>query len=280
MDSLLQLASSQNVRQLRRLFDNVSSNVRSLKSLGIDSASYSDLLCSVFINKLPPDLQLIVSCKVTEADWKLDNLLATVEEESQQEKGLVWVKIVPRYDKASTSCNTLLLHWSQEVLRVLYSVACYCNQSHAPSSCATITDLEARMQCLHNNGRCFSCLRKGHLSWNCRSTNKCRTCHGRHHTSICSRLSSNHNDDRTSQSSNMSSGATHITLSGSENSSLLNPDTPSFTTIAPTSATLHVDSGKAILLLQKSTTHYSHHVYWRWESLWTVGVSVLFWLSV
>ena len=62
---------------------------------------------------------------------------------------------------------------------------CYCSQPHFPTNCNVITDIETRKQSLRKSGRCFSCLHKGHLSRNCRTANRCRTCGGRHHTSIC-----------------------------------------------------------------------------------------------
>jgi len=72
---------SQNVKALRRLFDNISSHIRSLTSLKVKEETYGSLLCPVLINKLPPDLQLIVSRKVPEADWELKTLMSTIEEE-------------------------------------------------------------------------------------------------------------------------------------------------------------------------------------------------------
>ena len=84
MDALLQVeavVSSQNSRALHRLFDNVSCHVRSLKSLGVKSDNYGSLLCPVFLNKIPADLQLIVSRKVSEADWNVDLLMAAIKEE-------------------------------------------------------------------------------------------------------------------------------------------------------------------------------------------------------
>ena len=44
-------------------------------------ASYSSLLCSVLVNKLPSDLQLLISCKVSEDDWKLNSLMEAIEAE-------------------------------------------------------------------------------------------------------------------------------------------------------------------------------------------------------
>ena len=66
MDALLHMESvnsPQNVRGLRRLFDNVSCHVRSLEALGVDSATYGGLLSPVLFSKLPQDLQLMISHK-------------------------------------------------------------------------------------------------------------------------------------------------------------------------------------------------------------------------
>ena len=49
------------------------------------------------------------------------------------------------------------------------SPACsYCDQPHSSSSCQTITDLGRRKQILMKSGRCFVCLKKGHISKDCR----------------------------------------------------------------------------------------------------------------
>ena len=54
MEILLNLeavTSSHNLRALRHLYE-----VRSLKSLGVDTTSYDSVLSSVLLNKLPSDL--------------------------------------------------------------------------------------------------------------------------------------------------------------------------------------------------------------------------------
>ena len=43
----------------------------------------------------------------------------------------------------------------------------------------------SRKLALKRAGRCFICLRRGHVSTNCRSGLKCSHCNNRHHTSIC-----------------------------------------------------------------------------------------------
>ena len=84
MDALLQMeavVSSQNTRALHRLFDDISCHIHGLKSLGVESNSYDSLLCPVLLNKIPANLQLIASRKVSEADWNLDLLMEAIEEE-------------------------------------------------------------------------------------------------------------------------------------------------------------------------------------------------------
>ena len=59
MEALLQVesvSSSQNVKALRCLFDNISSPMRSLASLKVKDETYGSLLSPVLINKIPPDL--------------------------------------------------------------------------------------------------------------------------------------------------------------------------------------------------------------------------------
>ncbi|KAL5475814.1 hypothetical protein EMCRGX_G025680 [Ephydatia muelleri] len=66
------------------------------------------------------------------------------------------------------------------------SVHCvYCDQTHLPSQCRNVADVKARKQILLRSGRCFVCLKKGHVSKNCRSSAKCFNCQKRHHISIC-----------------------------------------------------------------------------------------------
>ena len=114
MDILLHLdpVVSTSARALRHLYDRIEANVCGLKLLGVYSKTYGSLLSPVLINKLPPDIRLIVSREISETDWTFVALLRIVK-----------------------------------------------------------------------TGRC--CLRRGHVSCNCRSTTKCYKCRGKHHNSIC-----------------------------------------------------------------------------------------------
>ena len=84
MDALLNVdtvTSPNNVKGLRHLFDFVESHIRSLNSLGVTSDSYGTLLTSVILNKLPQELQLLISRKIGDDDWTLTKLMDHVGEE-------------------------------------------------------------------------------------------------------------------------------------------------------------------------------------------------------
>ncbi len=61
----------------------------------------------------------------------------------------------------------------------------FCKGNHRAYKCHVVTDHSARRQILSKQGRCFICLKNGHLSRNCSSQIKCYDCKQRHHSSIC-----------------------------------------------------------------------------------------------
>ena len=185
MDTLMNMdaiSSDRNLKELRRLYDHTESHVRSLKSLGIEAASYGALLSPVLLAKLPPDLRLIVSRKVSDSNLDMDALLTTFEEELT----------------ARERANPQLARRSQEkphhTASTLFSGSrdsktdpqcCYCQKSHPSMSCTSVTNPVDRKQILKTSGRCFNCLRRSHVSHNCKSSSRCRKCKKKHHTSIC-----------------------------------------------------------------------------------------------
>ena len=86
---------------------------------------------------------------------------------------------VTRKPKPVAMVSSLLSNSSRQVR------CSFCNQDHMSVSCPKVTGVEARKEILRKSGRCFVCLRRNHISRNCRSSLKCNTCNGRHHVSIC-----------------------------------------------------------------------------------------------
>ena len=183
MDILLSIdpvTSSGNLKSLRHLYDTVEMQVRGLKSLGVSADSYGSLLSSVLLNKLPHELRLILSRKVSDDDWKLDRLMGALEEEVQARERAASSQVMPRRPTSGPPTSAALLTGGSEV-----STCCYCQQPHSARSCDAVRSLEDRKRILREAGRCFSCLRKGHIARQCRSKGRCTHCQGRHHSSIC-----------------------------------------------------------------------------------------------
>ncbi|MCG8625410.1 MAG: hypothetical protein MJE68_25860, partial [Proteobacteria bacterium] len=134
---------------------------------------------------------------------------------------------------------------------------CYCNQQHRPMNCTVVTRVDEHKQLLQRAGQCFSCLRKGHLSRNCRMTSRCQTCHGKHHTSICSG-SINHGEPTRGAATYLPTESQSATESTTPN---FNPSAPEFTPTEPhrhTSA-LCADANKPVLLQTTSAVVFNPH---------------------
>lgn len=193
MDDLINLApvnSNQDLRGLRQFYDLVEVHVRGLKALGVPAESYGSLLSSVLMNKVPQEVRLIVSREVKGGDWELDRLLAVMHEELEARERAAQGNSEPPPD-AQFRRNK---HWKvPPSASSLFSksdprpTCTYCKQPHSSNSCGTVSDARARLEILKKAGRCFVCLRKDHLSRECKSSIKCFTCGGRHHVSICER---------------------------------------------------------------------------------------------
>ena len=145
--------------------------------------TYGGLLASALMNKLPGDLRLILGRKIGDANWQLDTIMT----ERLQE--------IEACELANTQSSSSASNQRRSGGRTPPTTAklllgdkplcCYCNRDHTPERCDQVSKPEERKQVLMKFGRCFVCLRKGHLIRQCRSRLRCVTCGGRHHSSIC-----------------------------------------------------------------------------------------------
>ena len=183
MDMLLNIeavTSQHNVIGLRRMYDRVQSHIRGLRALGVSSDSYGSLLSLVLLKKLPHELRLLISRKVSDDEWNTDALMKVLEEElkARERTAVMPRESNGRHGRDQPTSVTLMTGGHK-------ASCCYCQQAHTPSECRTVSQLDARKQSLKASGRCFICLRKGHISKECRSSIRCSKCGGRHHVSIC-----------------------------------------------------------------------------------------------
>lgn len=189
MEVLLRLdgvLSDTNLKALRSLYDTTESQVRGLKSMGITSETYGSLLSSVVLSKIPREIRLIISRKIGDKDREFDEMMKVLLDELQAREraaasDLEVVKSRERSAKYPSTAAALLAGGSG------VSPSCYyCQQSHLASACKNVVSVEDRKRILREAGRCFVCLRRGHVVRQCTSRGRCPHCRGRHHGSICS----------------------------------------------------------------------------------------------
>ena len=78
MDSLLKITKIRDFNDLeglRKLYNDIESFVRNLKSLKIETTTYGFLLIRILKERLPDDLIILISKKFAGELWTLDTLL-------------------------------------------------------------------------------------------------------------------------------------------------------------------------------------------------------------
>ena len=167
------ISSDRHLNDLRRLYDHTESHIRSLRSLGIEAASYGALLSPVLLAKLPPDLRLIVSRKVSDSNLDMDALLSTFEEELTARKRANPQLTRRAVEKPHHTSSALFTGTRNSKVE---PQCCYCQQFHPSTSCTSTTKPADRKESLKTSGRCFNCLRRSHVSRNCKSFSRCQKC--------------------------------------------------------------------------------------------------------
>lgn len=183
MDTLLELepvVSPTNIKVLRCLYDKIEFQVHSLKSLGVPLDPYSNLLSSLFMSRLSQEFRLIISREIVKAEWTVDQIMQIVEREiGAREHAFTQTGSHAHGTSAGLPTATAMMGGDGK------PKCCYCRQNHPSVSCKTVTDVAQRIAILKKSGRCFVCLKRHHLSRDCKSSISCYFCNGRHHASVC-----------------------------------------------------------------------------------------------
>ena len=167
MDALLSMeavTSPHNLKGLRQLYDGVESHIRSLKTLGKESSSYGSLLSPVLMSRLPQELRLIISRQTAGTEPTFDQLMKLFGDELEARKRAVVNTTAATQHRGQNLSTAATLITGKPATKI---PCCYCQQEHSPASCKDVIQVNARKQVLRKAGRCFTCLRKGHISRNC-----------------------------------------------------------------------------------------------------------------
>ena len=101
-------------------------------------------------------------------------------------------KIAPHTPQTYGSAAALVANGQSPVNKIQCVV---CSGNHFSASRTKTSEVQARLEILKRDRRCFVCQKKGHRSNQCSNQRGCRRCYCRHHQSICNQLNSKINPD-------------------------------------------------------------------------------------
>ena len=204
VDALLKLESVSNIHEIskvRNLYDTIETHIRSLANLEIPSESYGTILIPMILAKLPQEMQLLISRKVGKDNWKLDDLLREfrIELEARERCSLIHTTAekkdtIRKTNEPYTSAALFTTGDTTPIQR-----CSYCGEQHLSSKCNIITDIAARRAILRRKGKCFACLKSGHIVRHCPSKFRCPKCENNHHISLCEGVKPKQNPPKPNQ---------------------------------------------------------------------------------
>ena len=227
MNKLLELnviVESNNTKDLRSLYDHVNAQVRSLQSIGLNASDYGPMLIPVLMSKLPHELKLLITRQFGKGVWDVKIILESLKSEIETREKLKITSVQndegeapfsgsslysSTYSNNSTyqkkgnynrtrepSNNSLSKDNHNRAREPSNNNLCvYCEKSHKSNKCVIVTKVDSRKFILRKSGRCFLCLRQGHIVRDCPAKMKCFKCEKKHHVSVCDLIEKNVNEN-------------------------------------------------------------------------------------
>ena len=181
------------IGKLRNMFDSMETHVRGLQALGVETEQYDKLLIPLLQPKFPEEIQVQISRKCGSSAWNLktliDALRAEIEARERCLENVIHAKDsnVREERKVPRQLPTTATFYAAEKRNIgTIAFACiFCKGQHKTNECHAVESITARRDILRREGRCYICLKRGHISASCRSRNRCYRCKGKHNLAIC-----------------------------------------------------------------------------------------------
>ena len=209
--SLDAVSDISDVKALRRLYDEIETQVRSLAGLGLDEKSYGCMLTPVLFQKLPDEFKLEISRKFGKTVWDIKQILDYYNLELEAREKIMFENMSDSLldDSSSSTGSALTVGASnigkkggfgrdhkkggnqggqreQKSNEQRNNECVFCGKNnHNSKSCNAVTKPDIRKAMLFKERRCFKCFKPSHSATDCRSKITCNKCEGGHHASIC-----------------------------------------------------------------------------------------------
>lgn len=163
---------------LCRVYDKIEIHHRGFKALDVNASTHKGIIVPAVLGKLREGVKLQITCRKNYTEWKMEDLLKELLSELElrehctmnKSEGSQYTHIDKDKKRKEDERNT-----ANALLAQMNNFCAYC----------IVKLVEERRQSLPKYGRCFICVRKGHISHDCNSKLTCSTCKGKNHVSIC-----------------------------------------------------------------------------------------------
>ncbi|GBM01529.1 hypothetical protein AVEN_202404-1 [Araneus ventricosus] len=226
--NLLPVNDSNNIYGLRKLYDTVEVQIRSLESLKVTSGMFGHLLYPILIKLIPEDLALAFHRKrvgnLVKTEFDVTDLLTFLRVEIECRESSAFIHNSKGEKQKLTVHQNCFSKSKQNPLNrtrgqnnasdrlqgprpreksqtyeylastVDRNVKCiYCGELHDSENCMQL-DLDAKRDVLKKQARCYLCLKPKHRINECRRRQWCENCSKKHNKSICSQLENKPNE--------------------------------------------------------------------------------------
>ncbi|GBN01000.1 hypothetical protein AVEN_260942-1 [Araneus ventricosus] len=194
--------SASNVTALRKMYDELQIQVRSLESLGVAADTYGSLLCPIVLQKIPEEVNLQYNRqrKLNEL-FDINDLLNFLRKEIEcretsillgNQRNYVLEASVRKPFNSSNYADTKLPYSPKRNVSTAATLIAtterqnciFCSEIHKDYECPLSSS--ERKGVLINQGRCFVCLGRRHTAKFCWKRNQlCRNCNKSHNSLIC-----------------------------------------------------------------------------------------------
>ena len=247
MDKFVQLEAitkSSDITRLRKVYNQIETGIRNLKTFDVHPESYGSLLVPVLSTKLPGDVRTLFARTFNHGKWDLTEMMEIFKKKFEaKECAFATINYKSRDKNNSQFTSSALFNNSEKNLCI------FCGGTHTSSKFRKVSNPKARKDILFKNKVCFTCFLQGHFSSRCTSPYRCTKCEGRHHISIClkdtmdqpSQKSSNHSFSNSSSHSaqNLPSHYTQIASDQASRNSSTHVPHHSSTSLSQTSSNQH-----------------------------------------
>lgn len=171
MDRLLNLEAVRNERdtkELRKLYDSIEAQVRSLSALDCKSETFGPMLIPIIMKKLPSEFRLLVSRNIPDRVWDVNDVLKEfskelfAREKISNDEQLCFAENEFEFTSQTLySSSKSKQRFPQETKP--YSkdqqnekqLCIFCRREHASKHCDVVTKPEARKSLVMKERRCF-----------------------------------------------------------------------------------------------------------------------------